>query len=164
MMNQNDIVLQIISRLTEIDGAPCKKKLQKMVYLIEEKDIDLGFQYKIHFYGPYSEDLDYTICELKARHELDITYGNKGHILECVKEVQCPSLTEQIEKVIDTFGKMTAQQLELITTALFAERHITVTDDVSIMNAVKKIKGSKFSDGKIKDAISLLKETKYIFV
>lgn len=162
MMNQNEIVLEIVSRLTEVDGAPCKKKVQKMVYLIEEKGIDLGFQYKIHFYGPYSEDLDYTICELKARHELDITYGNKGHILECTKGVQCSGLTEQIEKIIDTFGKMTAQQLELITTALFAERHISVRNDVSIMNAVKKIKGSKFSDNKIKEAIDLLKEKQYI--
>lgn len=159
---QGESVLQIISKLTDKSGAPCKKKLQKIIYLIEESGVDLGFDYKIHIYGPYCIDLDYTICELKAEQNLLITYGNKGHILECRDDINCDNINQGIERVIDIFGKKTALQLELITTALFAERHIENKGDRNIINAVKKIKGNKFSEEKINEAIQLLKETNYI--
>lgn len=162
MDNQRESVLQVISKLTEKAGAPCKKKLQKIIYLIEECGVDLGFDYKIHIYGPYCLDLDYTICELKAEQNLIITYSNKGHILECRDDINYDNMNQNIERVIDIFGKKTALQLELITTALFAERHIENKDDNGIINAVKKIKGSKFSEEKISNAIQLLKETNYI--
>lgn len=159
---QRENILQIISKLTDKAGAPCKKKLQKIIYLIEEYGMDLGFEYKIHIYGPYCIDLDYTLCELKAEQNLCITYTNKGHILECRDDINYDNLDKNIENVIDIFGKKTALQLELITTALFAERHIENKGDEGIINAVKKIKGGKFSDKEIKDAIKLLKETDYI--
>lgn len=160
---QKECVLQIIAKLKDKAGAPCKKKLQKIVYLIEEYGVDLGYDYKIHIYGPYCADLDYTICELKTEQKLDITYCNKGHILECCdNNVGYDKLGQDIEHVIDIFGKKTAVQLELITTALFAQRHIENKDDNSIINAVKKIKGNKFSDEKINNAIQLLNATGYI--
>lgn len=159
---QRENILKIISKLTDKAGAPCKKKLQKIIYLIEEYGVDLGFEYKIHIYGPYCIDLDYTLCELMAEQNLCITYTNKGHILKCREDINYNNIDKNMEHVIDIFGKKTAVQLELITTALFAERHIENKSDVGIINAVKKIKGSKFSEEKIKDAIKLLKEKDYI--
>lgn len=161
---QGEMVLQIIAGLTREAGAPCKKKLQKIVYLIEERNVDLGYDYKIHFYGPYSEDLDYTICELKAEQAIRITYNNNGHILQCSDngKRKYAETEEEIENVLTMFGSKTALQLELITTALFAQRHIEDKGDRGIINAVKKIKGSKFSEEKIMAAIQLLKETNYI--
>ena len=43
-------------KITEINGAPCKKTLQKIVFLIEAKHVNIGCDYGIHFYGPYSAD------------------------------------------------------------------------------------------------------------
>ena len=34
--------------------APGKKMVQKLIYLIERKGVDLGLNYSIHFYRPYS--------------------------------------------------------------------------------------------------------------
>lgn len=164
MYDQNEIVLEIVSRLTELSGAPCKKKVQKIVYLLEEGSEYLGFDYKLHIYGPYSEDLDYTICGLKASHTLDVIYGNKGHILKCKKKVEFKNISEDMERVFQNFGGKTSRQLELITTTLFAERHINDKSDGNIMHAVKKVKGSKFSLNQIKTAITLLQETGYIGV
>lgn len=162
MYDQNEMVLEIIARLTELSGAPCKKKVQKIIYLLEEGSVNMGFDYKLHIYGPYSEDLDYTICSLKASNALEITYGNKGHILKCRNEIEPENITDSMEAVLRNFGRKTPRQLELLTTTLFAERHVDDKDEESIMHAVKKIKGQKFSFDQIKTAITLLRETGYI--
>lgn len=160
-MDQEKAILQIISEVTKMREAPCKKKIQKLVYLIEERQLELGFDYKIHIYGPYSADLDYTICELKAENCLDITYTNKGHILKCKRNIT-DEMPEEMRFVINTFGTKTPLELELITTALYADRHLKDSNDRSIIEAVQRIKGKKFSENKIQNAISLLKETGYI--
>lgn len=159
---KNEFVLQVVEELTKVSGAPCKKKLQKIVYLLEEKDIGSGFEYKIHMYGPYSADLDYVIYELKSEYNLKITYGKKGHILECINKSEPICDAPEFKRVINFFGKKTPYQLELITTALFAQRYLKKSDDNDIANAVRKIKGSKFSLEKILAAIQLLRETGYI--
>ncbi len=162
MENQNEMVLRIISELSKVAEAPCKKKLQKIIYLIEERNVDLGFQYKIHIYGPYSADLDYTICELKAGSSLDIEYTKTGHILKCLTEIPEETIPKGAEEVINTFGKNSPSELELITTTLFAQRHIENKEDQSIIRAVLKIKGKKFSEEKVEAALQLLKETRFI--
>lgn len=161
MNQQSEMVLEIIARITRIAEAPCKKKIQKMIYLIEEKNITLGFDYKIHIYGPYSADLDYTICELKANCYLDISYGNRGHILQCIEQDNLPPLPDEITKIIDKLGKKNAKELELIATTLYAERYVKCKNKENIINAVKKIKGEKFPDKKIVDAICLLEKMNY---
>ncbi len=160
-MNQENAVLQVISAVTKIKEAPCKKKIQKLVYLIEERKLELGFDYKLHIYGPYSADLDYTICELKAENYLNITYTNKGHILKCVNPIP-DEMPQEMRFVIDTFGTKTPLELELLTTALYAERYLENSTDNTISEAVKRIKGNKFPEKKIRNAIDLLKETGYI--
>lgn len=161
MDDQEKVVLQIVNQLTKVSQAPCKKKVQKVVYLIEEKGIDLGFDYKIYMYGPYSEDLDYTICSLKAGYRLDITYGNSGHILKCLKEPE-ENMPEEMLNVIQVFGKKTPMDLEVITTALFAQRNIKNKSDDNIVESVKKIKGNKFPDKKIMEAIQFLRQEAYV--
>lgn len=161
MDEQEKVVLQIVSRLTKASKGPCKKKVQKIIYLIEEKGIDLGFDYKIYMYGPYSADLDYTLCSLKAEHRLNITYGSNGHILNCAKKPE-ENLSREMLNVIQVFGHKTSRQLEVITTALYAQRNITDKSDDNIVESVKKIKGSKFSDKTIHNAIQFLREEAYV--
>lgn len=57
----------IIKRINDIWGEkPGKKTLQKMVSLIEQKGVNLGYDYGLHFYGPYSGSLDATTTSLGA--------------------------------------------------------------------------------------------------
>lgn len=48
MVNSKAIV-NIVGRITNSGSAPCKKTLQKIVFLIEAKHIELGCDYGIHF-------------------------------------------------------------------------------------------------------------------
>ena len=63
-MVNNSAIVNIIESITKKNGAPCKKTLQKMVYLIEKKGVSIGCDYGIHFYGPYSSDLDFAVREM----------------------------------------------------------------------------------------------------
>ena len=61
-MNRHETVVSVVNELMEVSKkAPCKKTLQKIVYLIEEAGGPKKFDYTIHFYGPYSADLDFEI-------------------------------------------------------------------------------------------------------
>lgn len=160
MNDQEKKLLDVISEITFADKNLCKKKLQKIIYLIEQKYVDLGFEYKIHFYGPYSEDLDYTICQLKTENKLKITYTNKGHIIS-IDSKRKVELDDNSLNVIKEFGRKAPSELELLTTALYVQRNIDNADDEKIIFNVRKIKGNKYSDTKIKDAIKLLKDTNY---
>ena len=39
-MVDNKAIVKVISRITKNNGAPCKKALQKIVFLIEAKHVD----------------------------------------------------------------------------------------------------------------------------
>ena len=48
-----DNAAHIVKRINDIWGKkPGKKTLQKLVYLIQQKGINLNYDYGIHFYGP----------------------------------------------------------------------------------------------------------------
>lgn len=157
-----DILLEIVKGIMQVDAAPCKKKLQKMVYLIEEKGNNLGFGYKLHLYGPYSEDLDYEVSKLFSEGRLNIQYTSSGHNISCDVSRVNDLKDENIINIIKEFGRKSANDLELLTTTLYAERNIEMPTRDRLIGAVKKVKGDKYSDDKIVDAIGILNTTGYM--
>ena len=157
------IVNEIIcNRKDEIHPEPCKKMLQKIVFLIEEKNLDLGCDYTIHFYGPYSADLDYAVRKLSDEDILKIDYTPTAHLIS-IKDrnfIQGYS-SKLIEEVVKEFSHNTPNELELITTALYAYKQLN-NNVAKIKENVIKIKGNKYSNEKIDKAIERLKELKYI--
>ena len=160
-MTNNDAIVTIVDKITKTNKAPCKKTLQKIVFLVEEKGLDLGCDYVIHFYGPYSSDLDFAIRSLKDDGILDITVTHTEHIISVLNNDGYKSFDDDvIDNVIDEFGKDTPSDLELIATALYVYRG--VKNESKIMDGVKKIKGQKYKDAAICKAISRLKKCDYI--
>ncbi len=51
-------VLNILSHLQTVKG---RKKMQKIVHLLEMVGLDLPFKYEYHHYGPYSAELQEEI-------------------------------------------------------------------------------------------------------
>lgn len=150
------MVLNAIKRLEDLTGhGPCKKTVQKIIYLMEEAGKDPEFSYTIHFYGPYSAELDYEIQNLTLEGYLDIEYTNFGHFLSVSSDTfPSQTKTDEIEKnVIDWFGKKSASDLELLATTLYVQRMVGNTDMKQVISGVKKIKGSKYTDEQIDDAI-----------
>ena len=160
MVNNNAIV-NVIEKITEINGTPCKKTLQKIVFLIEAKHIDLGCDYGIHFYGPYSADLDFAVRELCDEGVLKIDYTPMDHFISVNDRSAVEKYSnETVNRVVTTFGKESPSELELIATALYV--YLSIKDKEKIKAGVKKLKGTKYTDSRIDAAIIKLVDNGYI--
>lgn len=145
------------------DNAPGKKMVQKMLYLVERKGLDLGMDYSIHFYGPYSSDLDQYLHMLEANGKLEIDTSSMTHTIKFLDEADSNPLTEEensiFTSVVSEFRKKTPLELEVLTTTDFVADRLIEKDQLTesnILEKVKKIKGTKFSDKQIKESIQVL--------
>lgn len=170
-MDKLSKLISVIRKISEFHQ-PGKKALQKLIYLIERKGVDLGYDFSIHYYGPYSSVLDDSIHALQLQGVLDINSDGMNHRI-CLTELSdvvgdsiFHKTDEQvIQQVLKSFGSMSAYDLELITTTDFVARELCKVmkncTDNDIIQGVKKIKGEKFTDEKIQHAIIVLKENGY---
>ena len=160
-MVNNSAIVNIISRITRNNKAPCKKALQKIVFLIEAKHVNIGCDYGIHFYGPYSADLDFAVRELSDDGVLKIDYTPTEHSISVLDDSVGKSYNNKIvNEVVDEFSKERPSELELLATALYV--YLQVKDASRIKAGVLKIKGSKYSESNIDDAIDRLRKTGYL--
>ena len=117
-------IAYIIEKINSISGqAPVKKTLQKMVYLLEEKGVDLGCEYVLHFYGPYCASLDSETARLSSEGIIDFDYSGYGHKMKVNQDADVePLLTEQqvklVDEVIERYKNKSPSDLELLTTAI----------------------------------------------
>lgn len=150
---------------------PGKKVVQKLIYLIERKDVQLGLDYSIHFYGPYSSDLNQTLHDLESQNLIQIDTSKQTHYIKAIGDCDVKGYlseeeSEIVDEVLATFSKKSPGQLELLTTADFVyqdlvNRGVTPSDQ-KLIDGVKKIKGGKFTEKSIESSIRCLKETGYI--
>ena len=160
-MVNNEAIVSVISRLSSIKQAPCKKTLQKIVFLIEAKNVNLGCDYGIHFYGPYSSDLDFAVRELNDDGILDITYTSMEHRISVADNTFANGYNNQtVNEIIAEFGKESPSNLELLATALYV--FLKVRDANKVKDGVIKIKGTKYTERQIDAAITRLRRTGYI--
>ncbi len=82
-------------------------------------------------------------------------------MLKCITQPGSSLISDRMNEIISIFGKKNARTLELIATTLYAERYVEHKNRETIIKAVKKIKGEKFPEEKITDAICLLEESNY---
>lgn len=151
---------------------PGKKALQKLIYLMERNGVDLGFNYSIHYYGPYSSVLDDAIRALQIQDIVEIKQDNMSQRIY-LRQNGDNSFTElseeekrKLEEVLHVFGCKKPAELELITTTDFVARELCQSsegcEDDEIVKGVKKIKGDKFTYSEILQAISELRKNGYI--
>ncbi len=168
-MANGSLLIPIIKMISAYQN-PGKKALQKLIYLIEKKDLDLKFNYSIHYYGPYSSELDYALHSLEMQGLIDIKAEGMSHKiyltgLESDNYTLLPEEKKTIDEVLEVFASLSAHELELITTTDFVAREIArggnPDSDQEIIEGVKVIKGEKFSPEKIAEAISLLRDHGY---
>lgn len=160
-MTNNAGIVRVIQKLTARKSPPCKKTIQKTVFLIEAKHVDLGCDYGIHFYGPYSADLDFAIRELNDEGILEIEYTAMEHNITVLDDSIAKSYSNQIvDEVIEEFGADTPGELELLATALYV--YLQIKDPAKIKAGVIKIKGTKYPESRIDRAINRLERTGYL--
>lgn len=147
---------------------PGKKMLQKLMYLIDRQGVDLELCYSIHFFGPYSAKLNETMHILESYDKLAIDTSGVTHI---IRKGDIPiegQLTEdeqqKINFVLEHFSTKSAFDLEAITTIDYVANKMLKgsSDEAEIINKVKKIKGTKFSDAHLSESFQTLRQLHYV--
>ena len=155
-------VAYIINEISSITGhPPAKKALQKTVFLLETKGVALGFDYILHFYGPYCAELDHETAKLSADGIVNFDYSKYGHKMTVSSEY-LPELETSLSRdslrlvreVITRYKEESASDLELLTTAIYAYKHTDAKTQEDVTEKVKTIKGEKYSDQEIQWALS----------
>ncbi len=167
-MECNDSLIYIIDKAHEFaDEDLGKKKLQKLIYLIENiGDVPLGYEYIIHLYGPFSESLDDDIRGLTRDGFLEYEQKNSFYTVDVTisgrNELSNLSLDyeSQIENVLKIFGSKSPSDLELITTTHYVKSSLEDTvEDQTVKNVVGLLNGGKFSKDDIQNAIDEIRRT-----
>ncbi|WP_165046229.1 hypothetical protein [Adlercreutzia sp. ZJ138] len=142
-----------------------KKKFQKLVYLVETLGrVNLGYQYQIHLYGPFSKGLDDDLRELSSKNQVVYVRQNRSYLLHLTSEgeevlhtadnMKCTSF-DAIKRIFDQFSSRSPRDLELLTTSCFALNKLgDEADRESLKNCVTRIKGSKFTAEDIEQSVN----------
>ena len=144
-----------------------KKKLQKLMYLIERKGVQLDLRYSIHFFGPYSSKLDHIIHILENEDWLDIDTSGQTHRIIMKKEENGQLSKEDnilVDMVRKVFYDKSPMELEALTTIDYVATtllHGTATRD-DVIKQVKIIKGKKFSSQELEKEYDVLIEQGYL--
>ena len=156
--------LAVIREIADRLGDTGKTQLQKIVYFIQEAvEVPLGYSFRMHHYGPYSDDLDGDLSLTAAMGYVDINPDFQGygyHITPTVTDTPIwpTSLAEHISDIrstIDSLGSLETRRLELYATAHFVvQLDYTLSRD-QVIETVRGLK-PKFSKHAIKEAFDEL--------
>lgn len=153
------IIEQICGRIE-----PGKKMIQKLLYLIERKGVQLGLNYSIHFFGPYSSRLDDALHILENYGFIEIDTSSMTHVIKSGNVRPEGTLLEEEQRIVDeiiqTFASKTALELEAITTLDYAATTILNSEasDDDIVEQVLRIKGGKFTREYLKRELDILQK------
>ncbi len=160
----NSIIINQICKSIE----PGKKMLQKLMYLIDRKGVDLDLNYSIHFFGPYSSKLDDTLHILENYDQLRIDTSGITHIIRLGDNPILGTLEKKDQETVDFvlahFITKSAYELEAITTLDYVATKMFDGKglDQQIIDKVKQIKGTKFSVEYLANELNTLKQYRYL--
>ncbi|WP_010648433.1 YwgA family protein [Oceanobacillus massiliensis] len=164
MLNNHAKLMQFFSVADDVSG---RKKLQKMIYILQKCDIPFEEKYQFHFYGPYSEELTLRVEELcnlgfllEKKEEKSNYYQYNYKITSAGEDflhqfsLEMPDITEKVSLL----KEKSARFLELVSTMLFF-------DDLPIQECIDKVHTvkpkQKFSDEEIQDALNFIEKIKH---
>ena len=165
-MNTSIVTAYLIDSLGVIKS---RKAYQKLIYLTKALGVPLEGSYKMYYYGPYSDEiakeLDYMLFRDIIRVQNDsycFISGSKAKSIVEENQEFIKKYQSELDKVINSFGKLEPMQLEIIATTHFIYNNLkhlyNITDKSIIIDKVKKAKSPKFSEEQIIEAYDFLKK------
>lgn len=125
MFKSTYYLLEILNSSGMIIG---RKKLQKMIHLIEISGVNLPFRYEYHFYGPYSAQLQEEVSFLVNQEFLEEYKENETYIYKItqrgkdfknkLEESYNVSFKSNVE-LLNSLNNKSSQFLEIVSTYAF---------------------------------------------
>ena len=134
------MVVYIINKLNEFypNKSIGKTAIQKLTYLFVRKLNDpnhiLNYDFSLHYYGPYSDELSSTIDFAESKGLIDIRWEDKkGYIIQSRRE-QFEELEENEKELLDevvqeygNYGRVI--DISIVATAFYVKDKYDVPDD-----------------------------------
>ncbi|KKE77754.1 YwgA family protein [Oceanobacillus caeni] len=161
MLDNHAKLMQFFSVAENVTG---RKKLQKMIYILQKCNIPFEEKYNFHFYGPYSEELTLRVeelCNLGFLHEIKedksnyyqynytITDDGKEFLQQFALDM--PNYEEKVEKLKEKSSRF----LELVATMFYFD-YLPIEEMIGKVHKVKP--KQNYSEEEIKEAIQFMKE------
>ena len=145
--------LAILYGVVNALGDAGKTRLQKTIYFLQEAfGVPSSYAFKMHHYGPYSDDLDTDMTRLKMTGYLSITpdlqgYGFHVEIADVPEEnwdLATGPYKEKVEQALSLVRDKTPSELELMATLHFVDRLLGNPANQALIETVRGLK-PKFS-------------------
>lgn len=154
-------LIQFFQIAKEVTG---RKKLQKMIYILQKSKVPFEEKYQFHFYGPYSEELTLRVEELCNLGFLDETREDKASYFQYHYHVtpEGESFLEQftldmpeMDGKIDLLKSKSSRFLELVSTMLYFE-HLPESEQIEKLHQVKP--KQNFTEEEINEALKFIEQ------
>lgn len=159
MLTNHAKLMQFFSVANEVTG---RKKLQKMIYILQKCKLPFEEKFQFHFYGPYSEELTLRVEELCNLHFIQEEKEDKSNYYQYRY-----SITDDGQSFLDQFamdmpdlgnkiemlkGK-SSRFLELVATMLYFD-DLPLEENIQKVHTVKP--KQKYTDDEIEEAITFI--------
>ncbi|MDD4951985.1 MAG: hypothetical protein PHV85_05505 [Desulfovibrionaceae bacterium] len=173
------LIAELARRLDGVSPQFGKTALQKLVYFLQTiYGVDCGYSYEFYSYGPFTSqllnDLDLVAhfggVSVEPGNSMMGGYHIKPKDVDSIIERATEFLSEQqnrkaLDSLVETYGRMTAKNLELRATIVYIERDMQRkkigAKRGEICRLVSEIK-PKFSTWEIEQAVDELNKRKHI--
>ncbi|TFJ93397.1 YwgA family protein [Lentibacillus salicampi] len=161
MLTNHARLMQFFAAANEITG---RKKLQKMIYILQHCNMPFEEKYEFHFYGPYSEELSLRVEELcnlgfiteekeTKSNYVQYHYQITGDGVDFLNQfhMDMPDMTEHITLL----QRKSSRFLELVSTMYYFDG-LPEDDIVRKIHTVKP--KQKYTDWEIDEAFRFIRE------
>jgi hypothetical protein len=154
-------VMSTLIRRVEGSG---KTKIQKLLYFLQDAfGVALGYKFRMHHYGPFTNEIERDLSTLRALDCIDITPDTDGYGFHVSSRQEGDALFSEPNKedqaklteVIEVLGGSDAKELELLATVHFVRNLRHRSPKPEILEVVSGLK-PKFSLDVIESAYSFL--------
>ncbi|MCE2404733.1 MAG: hypothetical protein J4F43_06210 [Dehalococcoidia bacterium] len=165
--------LSIVRRIATLCDDIGKTKIQKITYFLQESvGVPVTYPFRMHYYGPYSDDLDGVLSlaqmlgyvEIKPDSDgfgYHVTPGS-GSVAERFGGYNLPTdMVGSIDRATKTLGSLETAELELYATIHFIGRSREELPRDEILETVHRLK-PKFSKDTIDQAYESLSRANLI--
>ncbi|MCZ0702545.1 uncharacterized protein YwgA [Natronobacillus azotifigens] len=143
-----------------------RKKLQKMIYILQKCDVPFEEKFTFHFYGPYSEELTLRIEEMCNLGFIEETKEEKSNYYQYQYQTTSAGIDfldhvkvdlPLFSKKVDLLKEQSSRFLELVATMLYFDELPKVEVEAKVREVKAKV---NYTDKDIEEAWAFIAELK----
>ena len=147
-----------------------KTKVQKTIYFLQEGlGVPLQYRFRMHLYGPFSDEIDSGISALQSTGYIEVSHypHGYGYHITPASEKQLPwdselaKYKEEMIEAINALSVLDASDLELLATVHFVHNLLKEPSKEKVLDNVGRLK-PKFNRQTIQSAYDQLVRNRLI--